>query len=251
MTVSNTLASKKPLTSDKTILSDIFNLKNTVLIHKQPDADTIFGNWYRMLTLAAKDPEGYVRPNPDCPMNAETFAKYFNRPLQTVEKTIGLLEKMKLITVRNGAIKVNACAEANDLTQSHQDNTMHKETYPARNKFGMIPLDSLPPASQRILTCWNKLPLIKMTGLYPALQNRLEEVLQFYSEQEIINAICLISHCPFLLNQAENSTGWFITFKWMLEEDHLDRILTGEYLDRNDPLKAELQGEYEDVEEDE
>ena len=88
MTVSNTLASKKPLTSDKTILSDIFNLKNTVLIHKQPDADTIFGNWYRMLTLAAKDPEGYVRPNPDCPMNAETFAKYFNRPLQTVEKTL-------------------------------------------------------------------------------------------------------------------------------------------------------------------
>jgi hypothetical protein len=230
-------------------MSDIFNLKNTALIHNQPDADAIFGNWYRMLTLAAKDPEGYVRPNPDYPMNAQTFAQYFNRPLQTVEKTIDLLEEMKLITVMNGAIKVNACAEVNGLTQNQQDKTLHKETYPARNKFGMIPFDSLPPASQRILTCWNKLPLIKMTGLYPALQNRLEELLQLYGEQLIIDAICLISHCPFLLNQAENSTGWFITFKWMLEEDHLDRILAGEYLDRNDPMKAELRGEYEEDEE--
>ena len=218
------------------------NLKNTLLIHNQPDADAIFGNWYRMLTLAVKDPEGYVRPSPDYPMNAQTF-------LHTVEKTIDLLETMNLVTIRDGFIKVNVCAAENNLAHDPQDKTLHKETNPARNKFGMIPFDSLPPASQRILTCWNKLPLIKMSGLYPALQNRLEELLQLYGEQLIIDAICLISHCPFLLNQAENSTGWFITFKWMLEEDHLDRILAGEYLDRNDPMKAELRGEYEEDEE--
>ena len=71
-------------------------------------------------------------------------------------------------------------------------------------------------------------------------------MLAFYGEKSIIDAICIISHCPFLLNQAENSTGWFITFKWMLEDSHFESILAGDYLDRDDPLKANLQGEYEE-----
>ncbi len=80
-----------------------------------------------------------------------------------------------------------------------------------------------------------------MTGLYLPLETRLEELLQYFGEHNIINAICIISHCPFLLNKADNSTGWFITFKWMLEENHLERILQGDYLDRNDPIDEELQ----------
>lgn len=268
LTALNTVTSTSTITPDKTVMSKIFNLNNTLTIHTQPDADAIFGNWCRMLTLAVKDPEGYVRPHPNQPMNAKDFAQYFHRPLLSVEKTIMLLEEMNLISVRNGLIKVNACAADNTQTQkaesaphrkdiypqksetmysdllsarTEKSAPLHNEPYPAPTKPGMIPLDMLPPASQRILTCWNKLPLIKMTGLYLPLETRLEELLQYFGEHNIINAIYIISHCPFLLNKADNSTGWFITFKWMLEEDHLERILQGDYLDRNDPMNEELQ----------
>ena len=74
-------------------MSKIFNLNNTLTIHTQPDADAIFGNWCRMLTLAVKDPEGCVRPHPDQPMDAKAFAQYYHRPLSSVQKTITLLEQ--------------------------------------------------------------------------------------------------------------------------------------------------------------
>ena len=240
LTALNIVTSTNAITPDKTVMSKIFNLNNTLTIHTQPDAHAIFGNWCRMLTLAVKDPEGVVRPHPNQPMNAKDFAQYFHRPLPSVEKTIMLLEQMNLISVRNGLIKVNACAAENvqpqitDFTPHHEEiysqesealypeppssrieksAPLHKEPYRAPTKPGMIPFDRLPPASQRILTCWNKLPLIKMTGLYLPLETRLEELLQYFGEHNIINAICIISHCPFLLNKADNSTGWFITFK--------------------------------------
>ena len=238
----------------KTVPPDIFNISNTITIDMQPNADLILGTYYRMLTLAVKDPDGCVRVSPDHSMSMRSFAEFFNCPLSDVEKAVPMLQEMKMITVRDGTIQVNAFSVTDAQNNSQTDSSTgpaplsvtkeetvsgHKTATYARST--MIPLENLPPVSQHILSCWNKLPLIKMKGLYPSLEKNLEYLLRTYTEEDFITAICIIKRSPFLLNKAENSTGWVITFKWMLEEDHLASILDGTYLDRNDPLKAKLQ----------
>lgn len=229
-------------TTKNVAMNNIFNFTNTMIINKQPDSDAIFGNFFRMLSLATSDPEGCVRLRPDMDMNAQDFADYFHCQPDEVNKSITLLQKLNLISVKDGLIKVTVW----DPKPTAGQHAGLPDTNYRPAKPGMIPLEHLPVEHQRILGCWNKLPLIKMTGLYPALKSQLDYMLQFYGEKSIIDAICIISHCPFLLNQAENSTGWFITFKWMLEDSHFESILAGDYLDRDDPLKAKLQGEYEE-----
>lgn len=242
----------------ETIISDIFDIKNMAVISSHADSDSILSNWFRMLTLALNDPDGCVRSNPTLPMNAQSFANYFHCPLDSVIKTIEILQKLNMITVTNGLIKVNACRQASsesfagcdkyedddceEVLEEEINNELYTESdaSPANNRYGMIPFESLPPACQRILNCWNTLPLIKMTGLYPALLKKLNDRIEKYGEEEIINAVYLVSRSPFLLGKAENSTGWFITFKWMLEEFHLEYIMEGRYLDRKDPLRAKL-----------
>ena len=91
------------------------------------------------------------------------------------------------------------------------------------------------------MTAWNRLPLEKkLKGLYPLLIRQLGNLFKQYGEETIHKAIDRVAESPFLLGQSKNSTGWVISLGWMLEPEHLEKILKGQYTDRFGVSNARL-----------
>jgi len=96
----------------------------------------------------------------------------------------------------------------------------------------MILTKDLQENFRNIVLAWNRLPVrTKLRGLFPSLVKRLRYILKTYGEDKIYAAMDIIKKCPFLLGKSGNSRGWVIRFDWMLEPEHLEKILDGWYLD--------------------
>ena len=105
----------------------------------------------------------------------------------------------------------------------------------------LIPTSKLPEAYRNVVTAWNRLPLEKkLKGLYPLLIRQLGNLFKQYGEETIHKAIDRVAESPFLLGQSKNSTGWVISLGWMLESEHLEKILKGQYTDRFGGSNARL-----------
>ncbi|MBQ9257146.1 MAG: hypothetical protein IJ181_08530 [Acidaminococcaceae bacterium] len=105
----------------------------------------------------------------------------------------------------------------------------------------LIPTSKLPEAYRNVVTAWNRLPLEKkLKGLYPLLIRQLGNIFEQYGEETIHKAIDRVAESPFLLGQSKNSTGWVISLGWMLESEHLEKILKGQYTDRFGGSNARL-----------
>ena len=105
----------------------------------------------------------------------------------------------------------------------------------------LIPTAKLPEAYQKVVAAWNRLPLEKkLKGLYPLLIRQLGNLFEQYGEDTIYKAIDRVAESPFLLGQSKNSTGWVISLGWMLEPEHLEKILKGQYTDRFGVSNARL-----------
>ena len=105
----------------------------------------------------------------------------------------------------------------------------------------LIPTSKLPEAYRNVVTAWNRLPLEKkLKGLYPLLIRQLGNLFKQYGEETIHMAIDRVAESPFLLGQSKNSTGWVISLGWMLESEHLEKILKGQYTDRFGGSNARL-----------
>ena len=106
-------------------------------------------------------------------------------------------------------------------------------TTSATNKQELIPTEALPEPCRKVVLAWNRLPLqTKLRGLFPSLVKRLRSLLETYGEPQVHKAIASIADSPFLLGRSKNSRGWIISFSWMLDPEHLEKILNGQYLDR-------------------
>ena len=96
----------------------------------------------------------------------------------------------------------------------------------------MILTKDLQENYRNIVLAWNRLPVrTKLRGLFPSLVKRLHYIMKTYGEDKIYAAMDIIKKCPFLLGKSGNSRGWVIRFDWMLEPEHLEKILDGWYLD--------------------
>lgn len=96
----------------------------------------------------------------------------------------------------------------------------------------MILTKDLQENFRNIVLAWNRLPVrTKLRGLFPSLVKRLRYIMKTYGEDKIYAAMDIIKKCPFLLGKSGNSRGWVIRFDWMLEPEHLEKILDGWYLD--------------------
>ncbi|MBQ9319580.1 MAG: hypothetical protein IJ238_02190 [Acidaminococcaceae bacterium] len=105
----------------------------------------------------------------------------------------------------------------------------------------LIPTSKLPEAYRNVVTAWNRVPLEKkLKGLYPLLIRQLGNLFKQYGEETIHKAIDRVAESPFLLGQSKNSTGWVISLGWMLESEHLEKILKGQYTDRFGGSNARL-----------
>ena len=103
---------------------------------------------------------------------------------------------------------------------------------PKKKTQVLIPTAELPDVYRKIVSAWNQLPLTKkFSGLYPSLVKRLHFLLENYGEEQIHKAINSISDSPFLLGKSKNNRGWVVSLNWMLEPEHFEKILGGEYHD--------------------
>ena len=119
--------------------------------------------------------------------------------------------------------------------------TKDETTNSAGESDKLIPTSKLPEAYRNVVTAWNRLPLEKkLKGLYPLLIRQLGNIFEQYGEETIHKAIDRVAESPFLLGQSKNSTGWVISLGWMLESEHLEKILKGQYTDRFGGSNARL-----------
>ena len=119
--------------------------------------------------------------------------------------------------------------------------TKDETTNSAGESDKLIPTSKLPEAYRNVIEAWNQLPLEKkLKGLYPLLIRQLGNIFEQYGEETIHKAIDRVAESPFLLGQSKNSTGWVISLGWMLESEHLEKILKGQYTDRFGGSNARL-----------
>ncbi|MBO5605022.1 MAG: hypothetical protein J5915_06535 [Acidaminococcaceae bacterium] len=119
--------------------------------------------------------------------------------------------------------------------------TKDETTNSAGESDRLIPTSKLPEAYRNVVTAWNRLPLEKkLKGLYPLLIRQLGNIFEQYGEETIHKAIDRVAESPFLLGQSKNSTGWVISLRWMLESEHLEKILKGQYTGRFGVSNARL-----------
>ena len=82
---------------------------------------------------------------------------------------------------------------------------------------------------QSIITAWNDLNLQKVTVVkpettrYTLLSARLNE----YGVEKVLEAIGNIKYSAFLRGQ--NSSGWIITFDWLIKPNNFIKVLEGNY----------------------
>ena len=101
---------------------------------------------------------------------------------------------------------------------------------PQRKNKKLIPTADLAEPVQQLLTAWNRLPLDnKFEGLYPAMLEQVQSLLERYGEEALRKAIDNVAHSDFLLGKSPNNRGWSISFGWLLNPEHLENILQGKY----------------------
>lgn len=84
----------------------VLDMKTLFAIYTDPDGATIIGVWNGVKMLAASDPEGCVRMSSSLPMDTPMLAGLFHCSECIVQKTLALFEKLRLLTVTDGLIRI-------------------------------------------------------------------------------------------------------------------------------------------------
>ena len=90
-------------------LTPVLDMKTLLAIYTNPDGISIIGAWNGVKMLAASDPEGCVRMTSGLPMDTSMLAGLFHCPESIVQKTLVLFEKLRLLSVKDGLIKIADC----------------------------------------------------------------------------------------------------------------------------------------------
>ena len=78
------------------------------------DTNAVLAVWFRMLALAARDPEGCVRLTPGLTMTVSELADYFHCPTETVEATVQIMEQLQQLTrTEDDSLQLPACTATN------------------------------------------------------------------------------------------------------------------------------------------
>lgn len=84
----------------------VLDMKTLFAIYTDPDGATIIGVWNGVKMLAASDPEGCVRMSSSLPMDTPMLAGLFHCSECIVQKALSLFEKLRLLTVTDGLIRI-------------------------------------------------------------------------------------------------------------------------------------------------
>ena len=110
----------------------VLDMKTLFAIYTDPDGVSIIGAWNGVKMLAASDPEGCVRMTSGLPMDTAMLAGLFHCTESIVQKTLSLFEKLRLLTVTDGLIRIaggrNESA-TNRITTRKQDESKETEAH--------------------------------------------------------------------------------------------------------------------------
>ncbi len=83
---------------------------------------------------------------------------------------------------------------------------------------------------QSIMDEWNSLPVKSIVAIRGKRLAMLRARIKDYGYDDVLNAIKMIRHSPFLLGQ--NKQGWQIYFDWFIKPNNFLKVLEGNYDDR-------------------
>lgn len=83
---------------------------------------------------------------------------------------------------------------------------------------------------QPFIDAWNSLPVKSIITIRGKRLDMLRARIKDYSYDDVLNAISMIRHSPFLLGQ--NKRGWQVTFDWFIKPNNFLKVLEGNYDDR-------------------
>ena len=107
----------------------VLDMKTLFAIYTDPDGVSIIGAWNGVKMLAASDPEGCVRMTSGLPMDTAMLAGLFHCSECIVQKTLALFEKLRLLTVTDGLIRIAGCKKdsaTNQIATSKNCERAHK-----------------------------------------------------------------------------------------------------------------------------
>ncbi len=110
----------------------VLDMKTLFAIYTDPDGVSIIGAWNGVKMLAASDPEGCVRMTSGLPMDTAMLAGLFHCSECIVQKTLSLFEKLRLLTVTDGLIRITGCknnSATNRITTRKQDESKETEAH--------------------------------------------------------------------------------------------------------------------------
>lgn len=110
----------------------VLDMKTLFAIYTDPDGVSIIGAWNGVKMLAASDPEGCVRMTSGLPMDTAMLAGLFHCSECIVQKTLALFEKLRLLTVTDGLIRIAGCKKdsaTNKIAARKQDENEDVEAH--------------------------------------------------------------------------------------------------------------------------
>ena len=110
----------------------VLDMKTLFAIYTDPDGVSIIGAWNGVKMLAASDPEGCVRMTSGLPMDTAMLAGLFHCSECIVQKTLALFEKLRLLTVTDGLIRIAGGrneSETNKIATRKQDESKEVEAH--------------------------------------------------------------------------------------------------------------------------
>ena len=110
----------------------VLDMKTLFAIYTDPDGVSIIGVWNGVKMLAAADPDGCVRMSSSLPMDTPMLAGLFHCSECIVQKTLALFEKLRLLTVTDGLIRIAGGrneSETNKIATRKQDESKEVEAH--------------------------------------------------------------------------------------------------------------------------
>ena len=110
----------------------VLDMKTLFAIYTDPDGVSIIGVWNGVKMLAAADPDGCVRMSSSLPMDTPMLAGLFHCTESIVQKTLSLFEKLRLLTVTDGLIRITGCkndSATNRIAARKQDESKETEAH--------------------------------------------------------------------------------------------------------------------------
>ena len=93
----------------------------------------------------------------------------------------------------------------------------------------LIPLAQLPQPCRHVVEAWNQLRLKQFTGLFPVILYSVNNLLEQYGEETVVETIHSIAQSPFLLGHNDTPNHWCATFTWLLRQNNFEKVLQGVY----------------------